>query len=221
VDQARIPMPERLESWNFMYRTDLAQMLDPQFQAAIDTRAPLRTMAALYEAAPASSLLHKMLFYDWQFTLSDNDLRKVGTMCAAAGVKVSYPMLDPAVLDLSIEVPPHQKISGHELRSFYKKAMSDFLPGEIIRKTKHGFGLPFGVWLKTHARLADLIYSYLSSLKSRRIVRAAFLDKLIEEARTGHPGYYGYAIWDLAMLEAWLQAHAASVSLERPNAKVG
>jgi asparagine synthase (glutamine-hydrolysing) len=221
VDQARIPMPERLESWNFMYRTDLAQMLDPQFQAAIDTRAPLRTMAALYEAAPASSLLHKMLFYDWQFTLSDNDLRKVGTMCGAAGVKVSYPMLDPAVLDLSIEVPPHQKISGHELRSFYKKAMSDFLPGEIIRKTKHGFGLPFGVWLKTHARLADLIYSYLSSLKSRRIVRAAFLDKLIEEARTGHPGYYGYAIWDLAMLEAWLQAHAASVSLERPNAKVG
>jgi hypothetical protein len=27
------------------------------------------------------------------------------------------------------------------------------------------------------------------------------------EHRDGHPGYYGYAIWDLAMLEAWFQGH--------------
>ena len=85
--------------------------------------------------------------------------------------------------------------------------MPGFLPEEIIDKKKHGFGLPFGVWLKTDKALADLIYSLLSDLKSRRLVRPTFLDHLIADQRAGHPSYFGYAIWDLAMLEAWLATH--------------
>jgi asparagine synthase (glutamine-hydrolysing) len=91
--------------------------------------------------------------------------------------------------------------------------MRDFLPREILEKTKHGFGLPFGVWLKTDRRLADLIFSLLSDLKARRIVRAEFLDQLIREQRAGDASYFGYAIWDLAMLEAWLKAHMPSFSV--------
>jgi len=209
VDQARIPLPERLESWNFMYRTDLGAMLDPDFAAAVDPRAPLRVMADVYGSASSPSLLHRMLCYDWHYTLSDNDLRKVGTTCELAGVRVSYPMLDPRVVDLSLQVPPGVKMRGLELRSFYKRAMSGFLPAEIIAKTKHGFGLPFGVWLKSHARLGELVFGLLSDLKARRIVRAAFLDDLVAQHRDGHASYFGYAIWDLAMLEAWLQAHGS------------
>ncbi len=209
VDQARIPLPERLESWNFMYRTDLAAMLDPEFRAAIEPRAPLTVMAEVYASTDSRSLLHRMLNYDWHYTLSDNDLRKVGTMCELGGVKVAYPMLDPRVLDVSIRVPPRMKMKGLELRSFFKQAMRDFLPAEILAKKKHGFGLPFGVWLKSHARLGELIYGLLTDLKGRRIVSAAFLDDLIVQHRGGHASYFGYAIWDLAMLEAWLQAHGA------------
>jgi asparagine synthase (glutamine-hydrolysing) len=207
VDQARIPMPERLESWNLMYRTDLGQMLEDDFRASIDTRAPLEAMATVFAAAGSASLLNKMLFYDWHYTLADNDLRKVGTMCELAGIRVSYPMLEPRVIDLSLRVPSRLKMRRLELRSFYRNAMRSFLPAEVLRKQKHGFGLPFGVWLKTHRPLADMIYAYLGDLRSRRIVRASFIDQLIAEHRAGHPGYFGYAIWDLAMLEAWLQAH--------------
>jgi asparagine synthase (glutamine-hydrolysing) len=213
VDQARIPMPERLESWNLMYRTDLGQMLEDGFRAVLDTRAPLEAMAEVFQAAPCTSLLNKMLFYDWQYTLADNDLRKVGTMCGLAGVRVSYPMLDPRVIDLSLRVPPQLKMRRLELRSFYRNAMRNFLPPEVLRKQKHGFGLPFGVWLKTHHALADMIYGYLGALRSRRIVRPSFINRLIEEHRAGHPGYFGYAIWDLAMLEAWLQSHAKDFAI--------
>lgn len=209
VDQARIPMPERLESWNFIYRTDLAAMLDPGFRDSIDTRTPLRTMAEVFASGPGRTLLQRLLFYDWHYTLSDNDLRKVGAMCELAGSRVSYPMLDPRVVDVSLRVPPRMMMRGLELRSFYKHAMRGFLPDEILAKKKHGFGLPFGLWLKTHARLGELIYGLLSELKSRGIVKSRFLDTLIADHRLGHSGYYGYAIWDLAMLEAWLQQHAA------------
>ncbi len=207
IDQARIPLPERLESWNFIYQTGLSTMLEPGFLRAIDPQAPLRLMSEIYQSTPATTMLHRMLYYDWHITLADNDLRKVGSMCELAGVKVSYPMLDQRVVDLSVRIPPGRKIEGGQLRSFYKKAMAGFLPQEILTKPKHGFGLPFGVWLKTHARLQELIYSLLQALKGRGIVQPAFLDRLIEQHRDGHASYYGYAIWDLAMLEAWLQAH--------------
>lgn len=208
IQQASIALPERLETWNFVYREG-ATMLDADFAHRVDPSAPFQVMNEVYAAAPADSTLNRMLYYDWHFTLADSDLRKVGTMCALAGVKVSYPMLDARVVDLSNRVTPGQKMKRLELRSFYKQAMRGFLPEEILNKTKHGFGLPFGDWLKTDARLAEMIYSHLTDLKSRQIVRPEFLDKLIADQRAGHAMYYGYAIWDLAMLEAWLQGHAA------------
>jgi asparagine synthase (glutamine-hydrolysing) len=210
IQQASIPLPERLETWNLVYR-ESATMLDPEFARSVDQRAPFHVMSDVYSAAPARSTLNKMLYYDWHFTLADSDLRKVGTMCALAGVEVSYPMLDARVVDVSNRVTPGQKMRRLELRSFYKDAMRGFLPDAILDKTKHGFGLPFGDWLRTDARLADMINSHLSNLKSRRIVRPEFIDRLIADQRTGHAMYYGYAIWDLAMLEAWLQARGARV----------
>jgi asparagine synthase (glutamine-hydrolysing) len=146
-----------------------------------------------------------MLWYDWKMTLSDNDLRKVSRMCEIAGVRVAYPMLDEDVIDLSIEVPSSAKISGTRLRAFFKDSVKDFLPEQIINKEKHGFGLPFGLWLKTHKPLQDLVYSTLASLRRRNILSQSFVDRVEREHRNGHASYYGYAIWDMVMLEHWLQ----------------
>ena len=52
IDQARIPMPERLESWNFVYRHGADSILDPELRAAIDTQAPLRNMKEVYDSVP-------------------------------------------------------------------------------------------------------------------------------------------------------------------------
>ena len=72
---------------------------------------PPSTRAALlrcrmYGDAPSDEKLHRMLFFDWQYTLVGQRSAQGRTMCALAGVKVSYPMLDPAVVDMSLRVPP-------------------------------------------------------------------------------------------------------------------
>jgi asparagine synthase (glutamine-hydrolysing) len=207
VDQASVRLPERFETWNFMYRQGAEKVLDPDLLASIDPRAPFTDMQCVFDELPDASLLNRMLYYDWQYTLSDNDLRKVNTMCALGGVKVSYPMLDPRVIETSLRIPTNMKIVGTELRSFYKRAMTGFLPQEILTKQKHGFGLPFGVWLKTHEGLRELIFGHLESLRRRRIVRASFIDEIIEGHKHGDASFYGYPIWDMAMLDAWLTAH--------------
>ena len=210
VRQGRIPLPDRFESWNLIYREGPANVFSSDFLASIDPDHALRRMREVWESCPSQDFLDRMLWYDWKFTLADNDLRKVSSMCDMADVRVSYPMLDENVVELSIKVPSDAKISGSDLRTFYKKAVRSFLPEQTIAKQKHGFGLPFGVWLKTEGALQDLVYDSLHSLKGRGFVRPSFIDRVLDEHRRGDASYYGYAMWDLLMLEQWLRHHATS-----------
>jgi asparagine synthase (glutamine-hydrolysing) len=208
VRQARVPLPERLESWNMIYREGASTVFDPEFLAGVDASYPLRKMHEFWDECPSRDLLDRMLWFDWKVTLADNDLRKVSRMCELAGVRVSYPMIDEELVDLSLRIPSAAKIANGELRTFFKRAVADLLPAEIIRKKKHGFGLPFGQWLKTDARLKELVFGSLDSLRRRDILNRAFVQRVLDEHGSGHAGYYGYAIWDMLMLEQWLQSQS-------------
>ena len=210
VAKAKTPLPDRLETWNFFRQLGAAEVLDPGFLAAIEVDGPFEHMRAVYRHAPARTDLNRLLYYDWRFTLADNDLRKVEAMCALAGVEVSYPMLHPDVVDMSLRVPPQMKMPGTQLRDFYKKAMQGFLPDEIIHKEKHGFGLPFGLWLQQSDELRDLVFGNLADLRSRHIIRDGFLDRLLHLHGAEDARYYGVFVWVLAMLEQWFKAHRIS-----------
>jgi asparagine synthase (glutamine-hydrolysing) len=148
-----------------------------------------------------------MLFLDWQFTLADNDLRKVSQTCAVAGVDVAYPMLDDDLVDFSMGIPSEMKLPGKQLRDFYKKALRGWLPEATLNKSKQGFGLPFGVWMSTHRPLQEIAYDNILKLKSRGIFNSAFLENAIAMHRTGHAAYFGELIWILCVLELWMSSH--------------
>jgi asparagine synthase (glutamine-hydrolysing) len=131
-------------------------------------------------------------------------------MCGLAGVAVSYPMLHPDVVEMSNRVPPGMKMPGTQIRDFYKRAMQGFLPDEIIHKKKHGFGLPFGLWLQQSGELRDLVFGSLADLRGRHIIREDFLDQLLHLHGAEDARYYGVFVWVLAMLEHWFKAHKIS-----------
>jgi len=210
IRQALVPLPERLESWNLIYREGAAKVFTPEFLATVDPIYPLQKMREWWESCPSTEFLDRMLWYDWKITLADNDLRKVSRMSELAGIRVSYPMLDEDLIDLSIRVPSAAKISRGRLRAFFKDAVRGFLPEQILRKTKHGFGLPFGQWLKTHAPLQDLVHANLKSLSNRGMLDPTFIARIEREHQDGHASYYGYAIWDMVLLEQWLRKQSTT-----------
>lgn len=211
IEQARMPMPARMQSYNFLNRTPLESVFSGEFLQAVDTDHPVARLADTYNEVTDAGLLNRMLYLDWKITLADNDLRKVNRMCDLAGVEVRYPMLDDEVVALSTRVPSRVKLPRGKLRHYYKSALRDFLPQEVLTKSKHGFGLPFGHWLKKSPQLQDNIYGNLSSLKARGILAPQFLDELIDTHRAGHASYYGTMIWVLAVLEEWLSHHDVNV----------
>jgi len=101
------------------------------------------------------------------------------------------------------------------LRYFFKQALRDFLPKEIIHKEKHGFGLPVGIWMQKHQPLRELAYDTLQGLKARRILRTEFIDQLVENHRAGSAAHYGGEIWSLMILELWFKAHQGTRSPQK------
>ena len=207
IAQASLPMPARYESYNLLERLGPANVFAPDFLASVDTGHPLALMKATYDSAHADSLINRMLALDIKFTLADNDLPKVARMCELAGVDVTFPMLHESVVDFSATLAPAMKLRGTKLRYFFKEALRDFLPNEIITKEKHGFGLPVGAWLQSHPPLRELAGDSLMRLKQRNIVRPEFIDSLFSDHLQSHAGYYGTMIWILMMLELWFEKH--------------
>lgn len=207
ITQAKIPMPERMESYNFLHRTDPDEIFESSFLESIDTHYPIENQQDVYDRANTPEMLKKMLHLDLKITLADNDLRKVSRMCQLAGIDVHYPMLDEALVEFSAKVPSNLLLRGNRLRDFYKNALKDFLPPETLSKRKHGFGLPSGVWMAQDKRLRELADDSLVGLRSRGFIQPAYIDQLLEAHRSEHAGYYGVMIWVMMMLEQWFAAH--------------
>jgi asparagine synthase (glutamine-hydrolysing) len=208
IEQARVPLPDRLQMYNLMLRLGAADVLTPQALAAMDQQGPLKQQREVWASVGNASDVNKMLAFDWRYTLAESDLPKVRAATSLAGVEVAYPMLDRALLDFSLRLPTDYKLRGLKLRWFFKEALRDFLPDEIITKKKQGFGLPFGVWANRHEPLKRLAVDSLRSLSTRGLVRPEFIDTLVTTHLPAHPGYYGEMVWILMMLEQWLRAHA-------------
>jgi asparagine synthase (glutamine-hydrolysing) len=202
--QANTPLPERLETYNFTYRQPLDQMFLPAFLTKVNAQLPVSMLKDTYDHTDSSSFINRMLHLDMKFTLADNDLRKVNGMTEAAGIEVRYPLLDDAMVAFSGEVPPDWKVKGQYLRWFFKKSLTGFLPDEIINKSKHGFGLPFGIWARDYAPLRERIEDRLSDFKKRGWIQPAYIDHIRNEHMNDHATYFGKMLWVIVTLEEWL-----------------
>ncbi|MDR7380145.1 asparagine synthase (glutamine-hydrolyzing) [Rhodoferax ferrireducens] len=215
VEQAKVPMPDRLQMYNLLLRLGVNDVLTPDFLAQVDIQGPAVQQRSVWSQAKADSQVNRMLAFDWRYTLAESDLPKVCGTTRLAGLGVGFPMLNEALLEFSLKLPTEYKLKGLKLRWFFKEALRGFLPDEILTKKKQGFGLPFGVWATRHDGLKQVATDALNSLATRNIVRPEFIHSLLGERLQEHPGYYGEMVWILMMLEQWLQTHAPQFKLEK------
>jgi asparagine synthase (glutamine-hydrolysing) len=207
VQRARIPLPDRMEVFNHIEREGAATLLSDALLRRIATDRPLRYAREVYARTRSSAMVNRMMHLDLKQTLADSDLRKVSRMCELADIEVHYPLLDERLMEFSARLPADYKVRQGQLRWFFKDALKDFLPQATITKSKHGFGLPFGLWMQQDARLGGMASAALENLVARGIIRQGFVSHLLERHRNEHASYYGVMIWVLMMLEYWLAAH--------------
>lgn len=204
---AQAGLPKRLEAYNFWDSVELQQVFTPECLTEIDPGGPLEHRRQIYQQAGSGDLVQRMMHYDLTVALADNDLRKVSRMCELAGVRVRYPYLDEDLAEFSARIPPALLIKGRQLRYFYKEAMRGFLPPETLSKAKHGFGMPFEEWVKQDAGLRALARDALMAFKTRGYFRDSFIQDIVDAHAHQDRSPYDGIVWDIVMLELWLQAH--------------
>ncbi len=207
IDRASQPMPDRIYAYALLNTLGADTIFEPSFLSSVDRDGPLNMARAVYHGADASDELNRQLALDCKITLADNDLVKVNRSCELAGVNVTYPLMTDRLTEFAGRLPIDYKVRGQTLRWFFKHALRDFLPQKVLTKSKHGFGLPFGVWLRTYEPLQEFSRDRLARLKKRGIVKPAFIDEIQRMHQTGHAGYYGVMVWTLIMLEQWFSIH--------------
>jgi asparagine synthase (glutamine-hydrolysing) len=209
VQRARVAMPDRLQTYNYLAGPRLTEVFEPGFLESVDRDGPMQVLRRAYGRSAAGSLLRRMLQFDMQVTLADNDLRKVNAMCDLAGVAVRFPFLDESVVEFGATLPASLLIRRFRLRDFYKRAMRDVLPPAVIAKRKHGFGMPIRHWIAGDTPVRPAVADALAGLKSRGIIRPVFIDRLLSDSAGQVAGQYGQLAWYMAVLERWLAAHGA------------
>ena len=207
IKQAKTPLPARFETYNFLNQHPLEQIFNADFLQQVSPHQFLDHKQQHWDSTSAKATLHKMLYFDLKYTLTDNDLPKVSRMCELAGVEIQYPLLDLDVIEFSARLSADIMIKDHKLRWFFKHAMRDFLPQSTLTKSKQGFGLPFGLWTKEHAGLKEILNDSLADFSKRDWVNVQWIEQIKKQHATEHASYYGVMLWVIMMLEQWLASH--------------
>jgi asparagine synthase (glutamine-hydrolysing) len=217
VRRSNIPLPDRYFSYSLISSVPANELFTNDFVAAVNDD-PLRTARNHFSTAPANNDLNRWLYLDLKITITDNDVRKVTTMSRLAGITTRYPFLHPDLAEFTGTIPVDMKVRGSRLRYLFKRAMQDLLPQQIIKKTKHGFGLPYSVWLADSRHLRDFTFDVLGSARCRQrgYFRSHLLEQIWSKYETVHRGYYGEILWILLMLELWHVNHADVVVGQHP-----
>lgn len=212
VRRSNIPAPDRYLSYSLISSLPGPELFTSDFLKIVNGEEPLTAARTHFRRAPAQSELNRWLYLDLKITIADNDLRKVASMSRLAGVKARFPLLNPALAEFTGTIPPELKVKGTRLRYLFKKAMSDLLPRDIVTKTKHGFGLPYSVWLAESKQLRDFTFDILrsASCRQRGYFRSGLIDWLWSQYESVHRAYYGEILWILLMLELWHVKHSQS-----------
>ena len=207
IRRTRMPGVERMFSFAFLRAHAPADVFNADFLRQLDGYDVLEVPARHYAQASAADHLDRLLYVDLKITLADNDLPKVTSVSELAGIRTRFPFLDREVAEFSGRIPPRLKVKGFEKRYLFKRAFRDLLPREIIRKKKHGFGIPVASWVKSDPQIRQLARDTLLSARAcgRDYFRRAFIEDLFERHDATGATYFGDALFTFLLIELWHQ----------------
>jgi asparagine synthase (glutamine-hydrolysing) len=183
----------------------LDELFERDFLRAMDGYTVVDIPVRHYAQANAREHLDRLLYVDLKITLADNDLPKVTCMSELAGIQTRFPFLDRAVAEFSGRIPAGLKVKGFEKRYLFKRAFRELLPIEIIKKKKHGFGIPVATWMKSDKRIRELSRDTLLSPRAfnRGYFRRQFIENLFRRHDEEDSTYYGDTLWTFLAIELW------------------
>ncbi|MEU1889219.1 N-acetylglutaminylglutamine amidotransferase [Micromonospora rifamycinica] len=182
----------------------LARVLNPAWLADGD---PAREFVAAHLGrAGAQTAVDAGLRIDTQIMLTDDPVKRVDNMTMAHGLEARVPFLDHEFVELAASCPPELKLAQGG-KGVLKEIGRRVLPHEVIDRPKGYFPVPGLTHLE--GKLLDRVRDALTAPQARRrdLFRADYVTALLAEPNAELTPLNGNKLWQLGLLEMWLQSH--------------
>ena len=121
----------------------------------------------------------------------------------AHSLEARSPFLDVEWVEWTARLPERMKVRRMTGKWLLKSAFGEMLPPEICARSKQGFGVPVGLWLRNELR--DWGRERLLDNRSlNRWFRKAEVQRLFHEHDSGRINH-GKKLWALVIFSVWLQ----------------
>jgi asparagine synthase (glutamine-hydrolysing) len=205
-EYAKEPLFDRYLSWSSIFTRDLIAKLiiKNDLSMLLDKTKFIRYLNQYYEIVKNCNSINQLLYLNFKTYLPDDLLIKMDRMSMANSLEIRSPFLDKELTEYVAKLPMNFKIKRGKLKYILKKSFSDFLPKPILKRKKHGFGVPLGTWFRGELKgyVKDVLFS--TSARYSDYLNRKFIEKIYYEHQSGKRDY-GHQLWTLLNFELWLR----------------
>ncbi len=182
---------------------DMGELLRDAWQGEDHTG---RFVAERLGAPGASDPVDQALRLDTTVMLVDDPVKRVDNMTMAFGLEARVPFLDHEVVELAARIPARHKLAGGG-KGILKEAARRVIPNEVIDRPKGYFPVPALKHLK--GRVLENVRDALASraARERGLFQPAYVDRLLADPSGHLTPLRGSKLWQVGLLELWLQHH--------------
>jgi len=184
--------------------SEMAEILQPEHACQEDVSRAF--VAAHFSQPKAGEPLDRALRIDTQVMLVDDPVKRVDNMTMAWGLEARTPFLDHELVELAAACPPELKLASGG-KGVLKEAARRVIPAEVIDRPKGYFPVPALMYLE--GDLLELVRDALhaQSARDRGLFQPDYVERLLANPNQERTRLDGNKLWDLGLLELWLQAH--------------
>jgi asparagine synthase (glutamine-hydrolysing) len=154
----------------------------------------------------AKRAIDKALRIDTQIMLVDDPVKRVDNMTMAWGLEARVPFLDHELVELAARIPAEHKVA-HGGKGVLKEAARAIIPHAVIDRPKGYFPVPALKYIQ--GEYLDYVKETLSApaARERGLFQSAYVDRLLADPTQHITPLRGSKLWQVALLERWLQQH--------------
>lgn len=153
--------------------------------------------------------VNRWLWADVRFVLPYDMLQKVDTASMRYGLEVRVPLVDVKVAQLAFRLPGDWKLKGLERKWILKRVATRYLPSQVIRRPKGGFGIPVGEWLRRELRGEFEAVLSPQALQGS-VWNAGAVQSLLREHVLGRRDRF-WELWNVYVFERWRRKWAPTL----------
>ena len=182
----------------------VARVLQPQW--VLEDDPSLEFVRRHFTAPGAETAVDAALRLDTEVMLVDDPVKRVDNTTMAWGLEARVPFLDHELVELAAAIPPELHLSEGG-KGVLKRVGRKVIPAEVIDRPKGYFPVPAITHLE--GKVLGLVKDALSSEAARRrgLFRPEYVSELVRDPNAELTPLRGNKLWQLGLLELWLQQH--------------